>query len=57
MTSPRGTRSFTLEAQQRTRSVPLYIAALAVALAGTIFCGYVIYKTTKVPVGDGSGMQ
>jgi hypothetical protein len=57
MTSPSGAGSVTMASQQRTRSVPLCIGALAVALVGTAFCGYVIYKTAQVPVGDGSGMQ
>ena len=46
-----------MKAQQRSQSVLLYIGALAVALVGTASCGYVIYRTAQVPVGDGSGMQ
>ncbi len=35
----------------------LSVGALAVALVGTALCGYVIYRTAQMPVGDGSGMQ
>jgi hypothetical protein len=46
-----------MRAQQRNPGVLLSIGALAVAFVGTAFCGYVIYRTAQVPVGDGSGMQ
>ncbi len=46
-----------MRVQQRSPGVLLHIGALAVALVGTAFCGYVIYRTAQVPVGDGSGMQ
>ena len=38
-------------------NVPLRGAALAVALAGTLFWLYTFYGIAQVPAGDGSGFQ
>lgn len=57
LTMPSGTGTLAMRKQQRNQSMLLHIGALAVALVGTTFCGYVIYRTAQVPAGDGSGMQ
>lgn len=38
-------------------SSPLRIAALAVALAGTLFWFYTFYAIAQLPQGDGTGFQ